>query len=121
MNLAEWATLSEDEQRRKVAQWYKDGPASAWDYHDLATKAAKALENELKDLPEVMHVHVGGGETVDLIYPAIPVMLVLNVCTSLHGSSQVLNLPPCFAGFRVVHLNLGDKRDAFIKTLKCFF
>ena len=86
----------------------------------MAGKAAQSLGKKLKKIPEVTHVTIGSGEIIHWLAPGIPVlMLILRVCTSSPESQKIKNLPSRFGGFRVEQLNLGDKRDAFLATLKC--
>lgn len=120
MNLAEWATLSDAERRRVVVEWHHNWRELELDLGDVSRAAAQALEKELEAIPEVTHVAVGIGEIVECPDSPLRVsMPVLCVCTTLHGSQQLENLPSGFSGFQVRQDNFGDKRDAFLASLIC--
>lgn len=122
MKLAEWTTLSDDQQRKLIVQWHKNWQKTDWDYTEMANKAAQSLKKKFNGIPEITHVQVGGGEIIGRLHAAIPVRsLILNVCTSLPESKKLENLPSRHAGFHVKQIAFGDKRDAFLKTLKCCF
>lgn len=84
----------------------------------MAEEAAEALKCELKSNLDVKNVRVGGGEYFEIEGQAIPfIELILNAFTLFQENRKMEGLPTRFLGFRVVQLNLGDKRDSFLKTL----
>lgn len=116
MNLNDWATISENQQRELIIQWYKKD-SEMWAYSDLAEKAAKALKIQLKEIPGITNIRPGGGEYILHDPPAEFLKeLALYVCTLFPPNHKLEKLPSRFCGFRVEELNLKEKRDAFLKT-----
>jgi hypothetical protein len=119
MDLAEWTSIPEERQRELIIRWSKD---DQWfEYEDMAHDAAAALRKELASIPEITNVEVGGGKVLH-VEPIVCVCeLALNVCTLLPESSRLEQIPPRFEGFSVHQLNLGDKRESFLRTWKRLF
>lgn len=120
MELAQWASMSRDQQRRQILDFHE---ADKWEeYEELALRAADTLENELRTHPEVTSVQVEGVATLGVAKEIVSIPeLGLHVCTLLSESARLDYLPTSFAGFRVRQLNLGDKRESFLRTWKRLF
>jgi hypothetical protein len=120
MNLTEWTSIPEERKRELITQWSKDN--DKWfEYQDLADEAAAALKKELASVPAITNVEVGGGQVLSAD-PIAPIReLTLNVCTLLSESNRLEQIPNRFAGFLVYQLNLGDKRESFLRTWKRLF
>lgn len=122
MNLDEWAAIPWENQRALVIQWYKADQWSWFNYEGLALQAAAILREDLKSLSEVESVELGGGEAITDEETCSHLMrLVLSVCTFLPGSTRLPQLPHQFFGFPVQQVNLGDKREAYLRTWKRLF
>lgn len=115
MNLNEWSLLSEERQHALIVQWHKDGQ---WEnYYSMASEAAGVLKDSLKSVPGITNVTVGRGRTLYFHERTTQISeSVLCVCTNLPEYSKLEQVPSRICGFGVKQLNLGDKRDAFIKT-----
>jgi hypothetical protein len=122
MTLEEWAAIPWEQQRDLVIQWYKADPCLWFEYEDLALKAAAILRERLKAVPEVELVELGGGEIITIQEPWNHVVqLVLSVCTFLPETQHLAQVPHQLSGFPVQQVNLGDRRDAYLKTWKRLF
>jgi hypothetical protein len=118
MNLSDWSSLSESQQHELIVKWYKTGKSH--DYLDMAEEASKVLKGELKFNVDVTNVRVGTGVNIHVEVPATRIdELILHVCTLLPEHQTIEGLCGRFCGFHVVQLNLGDRRNSFLKTLTC--
>jgi hypothetical protein len=83
-------------------------------------EAAKMLRNELKSTPEISSVNLIGGHSL-LFSSQGPVHeWVLEVC-GLQAGFKIDKLPAEMMGFRLVQVNLGDKREAYLRVWKRLF
>ena len=115
MNLNEWASLSDSQHKELIVQWYH-GQSSK--HLELAEMAAAALKCEFNFIPDIKHVHVGGGADIHIEKSSVTLReLVLQVCTLLPEHQKIEKLPSVYFGFPVKLLNLKAKRDRFVKTL----
>jgi hypothetical protein len=117
MKFTEWASTSLERQREIIVQLRDDGRSG--EYMDMAMEAAKALKIELVSIPEVTGVDIGGGRylNVDPLNPMLNIReLTLIVYTLFRDSYRLNQIPSRFGGFIVEQLNLGAKRDSYIRT-----
>jgi hypothetical protein len=104
MNLNDWATKSKDQQRQLIVQWYKN---QQWHvYENIALRAARDLQEELKSSSEVTGVEITGGTTIEVDEIRRVCELVLNVNTTLRESNQLKYSSDHFLGFNVQQTNL---------------
>jgi hypothetical protein len=114
MTLIQWSSTPETQQREIALQWNKEG---SWkSYEQLAQDAAQLLFEDLRHNPAVSAVQLGGGEMFSNDPNNPLVEIVLNVCTVSPVPEKVKDCPARFKGFRVVHLDLGQKKKEFHKT-----
>jgi hypothetical protein len=121
MNLVEWSSIPQETQRELAVEWHKS-TAYTLAYMKLAEEAAADLKDQLRRIPEVTNVRPGAEEfmSVEDVPVRIP-FLNLNVCTLLPEGSKLANIPLRHSGFNVELLNLGDKKDAYLRTWKRLF
>lgn len=118
MNLAEWSNLTDERRRELILQWHGEGRADA--YKGLAIEAAKILRTKLKGTPGVSSVNLIGG-TFLVTSQGLPVPeWVIEVC-SFQPGFKLDDLPDQVMGFRVLQVNLGDKREAYLRVWKRLF
>jgi len=117
MTLNEWSSLTDERRRQLILRWHQEGQADV--YECVAIEAAKMLRNELKATPEI--------SSVNLIADILPVPWqgpvhewVIEVC-SLQPGFKLDKLPAQVMGFRLVQVNLGDKREAYLRVWKRLF
>jgi hypothetical protein len=120
MDLLQWESTPGEQQRELIIQWSKD--EDQWiEYQDMADQAAKALKRQLSSIVEITGVEVVGGNVLH-VEPMVCVReLVLEACTLLSETNHLEQIPNRFAGFPVHQLNLGDKRECFLRTWKRLF
>lgn len=119
MNLNEWEILSTDQRKEMIVRWRKN---NQWDsYERLAGQAAEELRERMASISEVTGVEIGGGDALGAGELRRLRELVLIVHTLLPEASRLEHIPDQFKGFHVQRSNLGDKREAFLKTWKKLF
>src|SRR5437016_6222355 len=118
MTLSEWSSLTDERRRELILQWHQEGRADA--YECLAIEAAKIQRNNLKGTLEITSVNL----IADILLVSsrgLPVHeWVIEVC-SLHPGFRLDDLPARVMGFRVLQVNLGDKREAYLRAWKRLF
>ena len=117
MNLNDWASLSDHQRHDLVTKWHTNGQLD--EYVDIAVAATKALKHELQHNLDVANVILGSNREIQCgKFPTHFHELILQVCTVLPENRVADKIPANYCGFCVGQLNLREKRDEFLQTLK---
>ena len=120
MKLSEWQRATETQKREFILSCLQNETWNA--YESLAMEAARSLGSDLQRFPEVVLVELAGGGILFADSPCLsPRELLLSVSTFLSGTQKLNDLPNQHFGFRVQQVNLGDERNAYLRTWTLLF